>query len=95
MLIAVQRGMSSIKRQLEHRGHKVVYSDEISYPVDVIINKGSKHDMTNSASPELSGTTLHHHKHHGIIEINAEGKSIRDIEMMLFAQRHDNTHLLS
>lgn len=95
MIVAVQRGLTSIKKRLELMGYKVVFSDEYEYPVDAYIYAGSPHGSMTALTSfhDFAGSVYSAGAYHGaretsgVIEINASEKSFDEIERSLSARR--------
>jgi len=87
MVVAIARGLEGIKEKLEQRGYQVVYEDEYPYPVDayIYINHPNWMELSDEIRPELTSSVekRSNHKHHGVLIINAQNKSIDEIEQIL------------
>ncbi|NLM13227.1 MAG: hypothetical protein GX209_05735 [Epulopiscium sp.] len=87
MIVAIARGLEGFKEKLEQRGYQVVYEDEYSYPVDayIYINHPNWMEFSDEIRPELTSSIekRSQHKHQGVLIINAQNKSIDEIEQIL------------
>lgn len=86
--IAIQRNVGELKRQLEERGYRAVYTDEVSGPVDALIYlEDSNNNILSSMAQNplgfsgLTGST--NAPATGPLIINAKGKDIDEICKMI------------
>ena len=87
MIVAIERGLEGFKEKLEQRGYQVVYHEDYSYPVDAYIymNHSNWMEVNEDLWPELTSSVEKRSKHklHGVLMINAQNKSIDQIEQIL------------
>lgn len=87
MIVAISKGLEGFKEKLEQRGYEVVYEEEYPYPVDAYIYTNHRDwlELNDDIRPELTSSIekRSNHKHQGILLINAQNKSIDQIEQIL------------
>lgn len=81
MVVAVQKGHENIKQQLRVRGYDVVTIGEYHQAIDAMIYFGSiTEDAQMKAGMDM---TFSNGISNGVLMINAQNKSISEIDMIL------------
>lgn len=83
IVIAVQKGLDSLKKGLKSKGYTVVDPETYNYPIDAMIYEGNCFNISyisrNNAPEMKSGVR----SNYGVLIINSLGKSIDQIDEML------------
>lgn len=86
-VIAVQRGLDSIKEQLTKRGYKVVFFEEATHPIDALVYLEENNDNTlvniNKFFSQQYAMANPAYHYPGAILINAKNKSIEEIVQII------------
>ncbi|MBZ4644763.1 MAG: hypothetical protein PWR27_1547 [Petroclostridium sp.] len=89
MVVAVQRGLESVKDKLRERGYDVVTFGEYNYPIDAVVYTGNGLETSyikNNNMPNLASHTLgfgNIDRSYGVLLINATNKTIEEIDTIL------------
>jgi len=86
--IAISRSLSHLKDELQDLGYRIIFHDEIEYPVDVYVYQDDDaQESLYSANQVLSSITrpnpTNSSKHSGTLLINGKGKSLNDIQYII------------
>lgn len=79
MVIAVAPGLEEIRDKLMELGYEVVILGEYNYPIDAVIYKGYTPDMSYISTNNTSFNS----DSYGILMINAQNKTIEEINYVL------------
>lgn len=89
MVVAVQKGLESIKTQLREKGYDVVTFGEYNYPIDAVVYSGSGLEgsfIKNNNMPHLTAGTVdfgNMSRSYGVFLVNAMNRSVEEIDNML------------
>lgn len=81
MIIGIQRGLDSLKKELEQKGYNVVYYDQYKNLVDVYVyNSHEVEGVYNNIEVTNSSLNFSDRKNMGVLMINTRNKNVDQIE---------------
>jgi len=83
IVVAVQKGLNNIKRELKRRGYEVVDIETYNYPIDAIIYEGNSFQISYVSRNNMPEMGIGKRVNYGVLMVNSLGKSIDEIEDML------------
>lgn len=75
MIVAVQKGLGTLKESLRAMGYDTVTYGEYKYPIDAIVFMGSAKGMVMERNESCG--------EHGVLLVNASGKTPHEIDLIL------------
>lgn len=83
MVVAVQKELNKLKKELSEKGFEVVDLEGYSYPIDAMVYEGNAFQVSYISRNNMPENSLSSRANYGVFMINATGKSADEIEDML------------
>lgn len=83
IIVGVQNGLDKIKKELKSRGYEVVNLEGYNYPIDAVVYEGNAFQISYISSNNMPEMTMGTRSGYGVFMVNASGKSIDEIDIML------------
>jgi hypothetical protein len=83
IVVAIQKGLDEIKRELSLRGYEVVDIESYNYPIDAMIYEGNSFQISHVSRNNMPEMIMGKRANYGVFIINSLGKSVDEIEDML------------
>jgi len=75
MVVAVQKGLDNLKRELAKRGFEVVDLETYNYPIDAIVYEGNSFQISYVSRNNMPQMTAGQRSNYGVFIVNALGKA--------------------
>ncbi len=83
IIVAIQKGLESVKHGLREKGFEVVDLETYCYPIDAIVYEGNNFQISYVSRNNMPEMTMGKRANYGVFIVNSLGKTVEEISDML------------